>query len=93
MFLLLDIIKMNKLIHWGLNQIRRIRFSKRFLLISSGVMCGIFLIWGANYITSRPQLSPELKSLEKQAEMGDTVALHRLLKYYDDNTDIILEVV
>lgn len=56
-------------------------------------MCGIFLIWGANYITSRPQLSPELKSLEEQAENGDTVALHKLLNYYDDNADIIVEVV
>ena len=91
---ILDIImEINKLINWGINHFKRIQLNKRFLLILSSFTCGIFLIWGANYISSRPQLDPELKTLEKLAENGDTVALHKLLYFYDDNSDIIIEVV
>ena len=65
----------------------------RILIILPCVLFGLFLIWGANNIASKPQLSAELKALEKLAENGDTVALHKLLYFYDDNSDIIIEVV
>lgn len=67
--------------------------NKRILIILPCVLFGLFLIWGANNIASKPQLSAELKALEKLAENGDTVALHKLLYFYDDNSDIIIEVV
>lgn len=67
--------------------------NKRILIILPCVLFGLFLIWGANNIASKPQLSAELKALEKQAENGDTVALHKLLNFYDDSSEIYVEVV
>lgn len=91
---ILDIImETKKLIHWIVIKLKRTQLNKRFLLILSCVICGIFLILGANYISSRPQLDPELKTLEKLAENGDTVSLHKLLNYYNDNSEIYVEVV
>ena len=71
---------------------KNIKLSRRFLIISCCIFCGIFLIWGVNHIASTPRLSPELKALEEKAEKGDTVALHKLLKFYDENSEIIVEV-
>lgn len=75
------------------NQMKEYWLTKKLLLIILSIFFGIILIWGANYISSRPQLSPELKALEIQAENGDTVALHKLLNFYDDNSDILIEVI
>ena len=67
--------------------------NKKTLIFFTCVLCGIFLMFGINYRDSAPCLSPELKAWEKLAEEGDTVALHKLLNYYNDNSEIYVEVV
>lgn len=91
---MIDIImEIHKLLQWIIYQIKKNRFAKRFSLISCCILCGIFLMWGTNNVSSKPELSFELATLEKQAENGDTAALHKLLNFYDNNSEIIVEVV
>ena len=67
--------------------------NRRAVIILLFVVSGMFIVWGMNFMVSKPQLSRELKSLEREAEKGDTVALHKLLNFYDENSEIIIEIV
>lgn len=74
-------------------RVKNIKLSRRFLIISWCIIGGITSIWGFSQIISKPSLSPELKAWEKLAENGDTISLHKLLNYYNDNSEIYVEVV
>lgn len=75
---------------------KNIKIGKKFLIISFIfsfiALGGVFLIWGKDNFNLTPELNPELTALEKKAEKGDTAALHKLLKFYDENSYVIIEV-
>lgn len=39
------------------------------------------------------ELPDEVREWERLAEMGDTIAMHKLLRFYDDNSPVDIEVV
>ena len=67
-------------------------FFRKLTVISCCIIAGIITICTFSYAKSKPSLSPELKSLENKAEKGDTAALHKLLKFYDENSAVVLEI-
>lgn len=52
----------------------------------------IAVAFGQSNKTNNAQLPDEIKKLETLATSGDTVAMHQLLRFYDDNSPVYLEV-
>jgi tetratricopeptide (TPR) repeat protein len=55
-------------------------------------IAAIAFVFAQNNNRSKIELPEEIKQLEQIAEDGDTVALHKLLRFYDENAPIYLEV-
>lgn len=52
----------------------------------------IAVAFGQNHKPDNAELPDEIKKLEMLATSGDTVAMHKLLRFYDDNSPVYLEV-
>lgn len=55
-------------------------------------IAAITFAFAQNNNRSKIELPEEIKQLEQIAEDGDTIALHKLLRFYDENVPIYLEV-
>jgi tetratricopeptide (TPR) repeat protein len=55
-------------------------------------IAAITFVFAQNNNRSAIELPEEIKQLEQLAEEGDTIALHKLLRFYDENVPIYWEV-
>lgn len=64
----------------------------KILLAAALIVATVAVLWAQNKEDKTPELPDEVKGWERLAEQGDTVALHRLLLFLDDNAPVYLEV-
>lgn len=64
----------------------------KILLASVLTVVAVAVLWAQNKGNKSPELPDEVKEWERLAEKGDTVALHKLLSFYDNNSPVYVEV-
>lgn len=64
----------------------------KILLAAVLTVVAVAVLWAQNKGNKSPELPDEVKEWERLAEQGDTVALHKLLSFYDNNAPVYVEV-
>lgn len=64
----------------------------KILLAAVLTVAAVAILWAQNKENKMPELPDEVKRWERLAEHGDTVALHKLLVFLDNNAPVYLEV-
>jgi len=64
----------------------------KILLAVTLIVAAAAVLWAQNTVSHAPELPDEVKEWERLAEKGDTVALHKLLSFYDNNAPVYVEV-
>lgn len=66
---------------------------KTKIFLGMALICAVFAVaFGHNDKTNKSELPDEIKKLEMLATNGYTVAMHKLLRFYDDNSPVYIEV-
>lgn len=66
---------------------------KTKIFIALALCITIIAVAFAQNNSNNLELSDEVREWERLAEMGDTAAMHKLLRFYDDNSPVDIEVV
>lgn len=66
---------------------------KTRIILAAVLTLAIFVFsWAKPDVITKREFPPEISEWEALAEQGDTTALHKLLRYYDENAVVYLEV-
>lgn len=64
----------------------------KILLAAVLTVAAVAILWAQNKGNKSPELPDEVKEWEQLAEQVDTVALHKLLVFFDNNAPVYVEV-